>query len=112
MFCSLGSSYYLAVYISEFLPVNRYDYFSTMRATNFLTSGETTITVGSATKNENSQAFSQINKKPSINPIFRKLMANDIKEDMKIAMKNDVIYGVNLLEIKGRLFYFFKKVIS
>jgi hypothetical protein len=77
-----------------------------MRATNFLTSGETTITVGSATKNENNQAFNQMKTKPSINPMFRKLMANDIKEDMNMAIKNDVIYGVNFFEIKVHLFYF------
>jgi hypothetical protein len=73
------------------LPADRSDYSSTMRATNFLTSGETIITVGSATKNENNQAFSQIKTKPSINPMFKKLMAKDIKEDMKVAMKSDVI---------------------
>ncbi len=77
-----------------------------MRLTNFLTSGETIITVGSATKNENNQAFNQIKTKPSTNPMFRKLMANDMNEDMKTAMKKDVIYGVNFFEIKVHLFIY------
>jgi hypothetical protein len=33
-------------------------------------------------------------------------MANDIKEDINVAMKNDVIYGANFFEIKVNLFYF------
>ena len=58
-------------------------------ATSFLTKGAIRVTVGKATENANSQAFSQIRIISFTSPILKIVITSDIIQDIIKAIKNE-----------------------
>lgn len=63
------------------------------------TTGDTTRTVGNATRNANSHAFNQMAVIPLTKPILKVVITKDIKHDMSNAIKNENTYEEYLLGI-------------
>ena len=72
------------------------------KPTNLLTIGPTINTAGKATAKAKLQAFNHLKNKPSISPTLKMVITNDMKHDIKSAMKNENTTAVYFLCIKTK----------